>query len=318
VPLLQALYPRNSVSNVGNGLRAFQVSPAALAATQGVMAIGPDGSKTGVSRFGAIPSEVALPARLRWQAGIRLPRAGNYRLAVSASGHVELQMDGIALLDAPSGAEAEVLAAPGLHFLELVADVAGRDQSIRLALTGPDGAVRQLPRNETYRLMDAPWGLLGRFEKPRRGQPTDGPAAAFLDSTIAMAFFDPEFGSVPVPNTLTWTGSLIAPRTGVYRMAFAADDAVRLEIDGQPSNVTWLRPADWRRVGRGTEVRLNQGPHTVKITLDVTHEGRELTRWNWVPPTSSGAVDNNEEWSVVPPSVLRPDPPVSVVRGGRR
>ena len=154
-------------------------------------------------------------------------------------------------------------------------------------------------------------GACGPDRQTAPGEPLDG-AGAFLDATIATAFFDTEIGSVPVPNTMTWSGSLLAPRSGVYRMAFAADDAVRLEIDGRPANVTWVRPAAWRTVGRGSEVQLSEGPHTVLVTLDITHEGRELARWNWVPPTSSGAVDTASEWSVMPPSVLRPDPPVAL------
>lgn len=43
-----------------------------------------------------------------------------------------------------------------------------------------------------------------------------------------------------------------------------------------------------------------------------------MARRNWVPPTASGAVDAAAEWSLVPPTALRPDPPVVQAPGPPR
>jgi hypothetical protein len=134
-----------------------------------------------------------------------------------------------------------------------------------------------------------------------------------LDSTVAMAFFDPELGFVPWPNSVTWSGSLVAPADGVYRMAFAAEDPMHLQVDGGRVDIVTASPEGWRSVGLGSEIRLAAGAHRVQVSLDVSHGGRELARWNWVPPRASGEVDADAPWSVVPPSALRPDAAVTVV-----
>jgi hypothetical protein len=87
---------------------------------------------------------------------------------------------------------------------------------------------------------------------------------------------------------------------------------MRLEIDGQPVKVVSVRPDDWQTVGAGSEVRLTEGRHAVRVFLDVTHGGRDVARWNWVPPMPDGRTDVAASWAVVPPNVLRPDPPVVV------
>jgi hypothetical protein len=133
-----------------------------------------------------------------------------------------------------------------------------------------------------------------------------------------MAFFDPEMGSVPSPSTIEWSGTLLAPREGAYRMAFSAEDMMHLQIDGQPIDVVTVKPDQWQGVGGGSLVRLTEGPHRLTVTLDVTHGGRVLARWNWVPPTPGGAPDTSSEWAVVPPQVLRPDPGVIAVTPAAR
>ena len=156
--------------------------------------------------------------------------------------------------------------------------------------------------------MDAPWGLLGQVAAPV-GNTLPSPANGFLDAAVAMAFVDPELSGVRPPNSLTWSGTLLAPTTGDYRMAFAAEDPMQLEVDSQRVAVVTALPDGWARVGGGSLVRLSAGPHDVRVTLQVTHGGRELARWNWVPPLADGRVQSSGDWSVVPPMVLRPDPP---------
>jgi hypothetical protein len=151
--------------------------------------------------------------------------------------------------------------------------------------------------------MDAPWGLLAHLDRVS----FDTQANGWLDATVAMAFFDPELGFIVSPNALVWSGSLIAPYSGTYRMAFASEDTMRLQVDGRPVDVVTVRPEGWATVGTGSQMQLTQGAHRVQVTLDISHGGRELARWNWVPPTPTGAVDTSSPWSVVPPWVLRPD-----------
>jgi hypothetical protein len=308
LPLLRALYPLSTLGDAGDGRRSFEVSASALAATQGVTLIASDGTSYGVDRFGDIPPDLRLPADVTWRAGIRLPSGNTYRLRVSAPARAEVRLDGVPLGEGPLY---EVVAARGLHFLELGAEVSQLDQRVTVALGGIDVEPRELTPTQTYRPMDAPWGLLGRVAS--RSQPAVAPADAFLDATIAMAFFTPEVGIVRSPDSIVWAGALLVPRSGVYRMAFAAEDTMQLHVDGQAVEVATVRPEQWASVGIGSVVRLEEGRHAVRVTLDVTHSGRELARWNWVPPASDGALDSATEWSVVPPQVLRPESPVVLV-----
>jgi hypothetical protein len=156
--------------------------------------------------------------------------------------------------------------------------------------------------------MDAPWGLLTRVAMPVAGR-----SNAHLDSTVAMAYFDPELGPILAPNAVIWSGTLLAPRTGIYRMAFAAEDRMRLQIDGAPVDVAVVSPDDWRTVGIGSGVQLTAGAHRVVVALDVSHGGRDLARWNWVPPRADGTPDASTPWTVVPPAALRPEASVELI-----
>ena len=304
VPMLQELYPEGVVGDGGGDQRqSFMVSPAAVDAVDGVTVVDPSGAFRPASHFGDVPSAVNVPGSVTWRAGVRLAATDTYAVSVSAPGPVSLRMDSVPVLDSTGSASAHVYAAGGVHFVELQAHVNSADDRVALSVNGTEPAPR-----ETYRLMDAPWGLLARLSTP-----TGTASDVHLDSLVSMAFWAPELPAVIPPDQVVWSGSVIAPRTGTYRMAFAAEDAMHLQLDGVPVDVVTVKPDDWRTVGVGSTLELTEGEHRVRITLDVTHGGRELARWNWVPPLSSGATDSSGTWSVVPPWSLRPDAPVSVV-----
>jgi hypothetical protein len=295
IPLLQQLYPGAVVGHGGGDQRqSIEVSASTLATIDGVTLVDGSGREHPVQSFGQIPPETVLPARLTWRAGVRVPLGGAYQLTSFArSGEpLRLALDGV-----PMAEQTTVQAAAGLHFVELSANVGAVSERIGLRINGAE-----LNPWQTYRLMDAPWGLVAQVERP-----ISSGLNAYLDSMVSMAFFDPELGGVPIPNALVWSGWLVAPRSGAYRMAFAAEDSMRLLIDGQPMNVVTVPPEGWRGVGLGSQVDLAEGVHRVEVRLEITHGGREQARWNWVPPLNDGSLDTTSPWSVVPPQALRPD-----------
>jgi hypothetical protein len=256
-----------------------------------------------VDRFGDIPADLPLPADLTWRGGVRLSPDAMYQLSVVAPAHAQVRVDGVSVLDTSGPGATNVEVAEGLHFVELDAHVTSPADHIALAVGG-----NELSPQQTYAPMDAPWGLLTRIGRPSRGQ-----AASHLDATIAMAFFAPELGPIEAPNSIIWSGTLLAPRSGIYRMAFAAEDQMHLRLDDAPVDVVTVGPDGWRGVGLGSTLPLAAGAHRVQVTLDVTHGGRNQARWNWVPPRADGSVDAGTAWSVVPPSVLRPETAVRAV-----
>jgi len=304
IPFVESLYPDATTGDAGDGRQSIQVSAASLDASDGVMLIDDAGSHHPVERFGDIPAAAAPSGQLTWRAGVRLPVNGVYSVSVIAPWIVQLRVDGVQVLDGAGPSSADIQAADGFHFVELQAAVSTASDHVGLLIAGSELTPRQ-----TYRWMDAPWGLLARLARPLGDAP-----AAHLDAAVAMAFVDPELGFVMVPNSIVWSGSLVAPRGGVYRMAFASEDSMHLLVDGQPADVVTVSPQAWQSVGLGSEVPLSEGSHRVQVTLDISHGGREIARWNWVPPLASGAIDAASGWAVVPPEVLRPDAPANLVR----
>jgi hypothetical protein len=271
--LVQRLYPGGSFGAGGDGRLVYGVPADALAAARGPLA-----------QSAADPS--------RWTGGVQL-RGGVQELRVRGPGALRVSISEVEVGSGERDVNVEIAAAHGVHFVEVASNVAG---AVELQV---DAEVV----TDTYRLMDAPWGLRGRLNSA----PT---AEGVLDGTVAMAFFDPSLGGLAVPTSLTWSGWLHVPRSGTYRMAFAAEDPMRLDVDGARVDVVRVGPGEWAQVGVGSLVELTEGSHSVRVTLDVTHGGRNLARWNWVPPNSSGAADLGGEWAVVPPMLLRPESPV--------
>jgi Dolichyl-phosphate-mannose-protein mannosyltransferase len=291
--LARDLYPGGRFVDAADGRLAYVVPASALDTTRGVMLRRVGASPRSVSAFGAVSEDLELPATLTWSGGVWFA-GGQHRLGASGPGQLVINVDGDEVVRGSRSIDVDVVAARGLHFVELIAEL---DQMMdRVALNLDEVEVGG---KATYRLMDTSWGLLGRIASVQ--------SAGFVDATVAMAFFDPSLGPMSTPNTITWSGVLLAPASGVYRMVFAAEDKMRLEIDGQAVDVATVPPGGWDSVGLGSTIYLRQGPHRVLVTLEVTHGGRDLARWNWVLPQADGSVNALGEWSVVPPTLLRPD-----------
>jgi hypothetical protein len=89
---------------------------------------------------------------------------------------------------------------------------------------------------------------------------------------------------------------------------------MQLDVDGRRVEVVTVPPDRWAGVGQGSLVELTAGAHQVDVNLLVTHGGRELARWNWVPPNPDGSPASGGQWTVMPPMNLRPATPVRALR----
>lgn len=119
---------------------------------------------------------------------------------------------------------------------------------------------------------------------------------------------DPSLG--PEQFSIRWTGWLRAPVPGLYGLEFAADDGVRVWIDGKQVIDAWKSPqvATHKR-----NIELTGIPQEIKIEYFQDRGGAGYD-FRWVPPGATEAVR-------IPPSVLSPPrrptaapPPREVIR----
>lgn len=327
--LLQTIYPLGRWLAPDDGRNTYQISADQIERTRGVMVrlASSTGSGTRVQTFGEIPSGTVLPANVEWRAGIRLPESGHYRFRLETSRPAKLSIDDVEVLTADRGGvwSVEIDAARGLHLVRLSATVDATTDRLSLSRLGPLGEksptsqFQPITPDQTYALMDTPWGLLGHVTSGGNAKASAGSdlSASFLDTTVAAAFLHQYVPLTSTPYRIEWDGWLLAPRAGTYRMAFSSDGVVGLQIDNHPVDVASVKPDSWKSVGSGTTVDLQAGPHPVRITLTMTNGGRSVVRWNWVPPLPDGRVDPNTSFTVVPPTVLRPLTPVRVIETSR-
>jgi hypothetical protein len=98
---------------------------------------------------------------------------------------------------------------------------------------------------------------------------------------------------------VTWTGTLLAPTTGVYSMTLFTQGATVLTLDNQPVfQIATLQDEPWEGA-----VSLQAGPHPIAVTLHV-EQGPGGLEWTWTPPGG--------EQSIVPPAALALPPGVGV------
>lgn len=136
-------------------------------------------------------------------------------------------------------------------------------------------------------------GLVGRYY---RGLGPDGFPAHIERVDRQIDFGDvAQLGAIPAPSHVIWTGTLDAPRSGLYRFKMEADDSGWLTIDGSavindPGNVT--------RIEAVGMVFLDAGPHRVEVG-ERNLAGDASMRLKWQPPGASAV-------ELVPSAVLSP------------
>jgi hypothetical protein len=137
-----------------------------------------------------------------------------------------------------------------------------------------------------------PGGLFGRLIHEGR------PEIRRRDRTIATGGVCDEIPWSP-PFDAVWTGRLLVPETGSYRMWFDAQGQVELLLDGR---------VVYRKSGEGdgqtgSEMTLAKGPHELEIRYHAL-SSPGFFEWRWRPPSGIE--------SIVPPSVLSPPPGAGV------
>ncbi|HIQ05354.1 MAG TPA: hypothetical protein EYH31_06615 [Anaerolineae bacterium] len=222
------------------------------------------------------------PQRVEWGGSLRLPRSGIYQLR--GEGGLLVELDGRPY-DQPR------YLGKGLHRLRVVQADPASGGVARLLWQPPGGAESVVPPEAFFMVPPPDHGLLGHFY---RGEGWQGePVFTRVDPVILFAW--PEGEPLPGPFSATWTGSIIAPQTGMYQFTANADDGVRLIIDGQVMGES-LRPDTVNQVN--ARLNLEAGHHRIQIDYFQRGGGQALELW-WVRPGGTR--------QVVPPMVLLPE-----------
>jgi hypothetical protein len=173
------------------------------------------------------------PFLAAWTGGLLAPEYGTYRLYVDASSECTLELDGqvLSLSPAPGkrGQGARIVMAQGVHALYLECLVTEAD-TVRLMWEVPgSSALSLVPRDALYRAYWPVRGLVGHF------YPNDSwsgePQMARIDRQVAYYF---HFLPLSRPYTVEWTGRLVAPISGPYRLGIKAISSASLYIDDKP------------------------------------------------------------------------------------
>ncbi len=137
-------------------------------------------------------------------------------------------------------------------------------------------------------------GLLGRYYMGNTPGETP-PHLIRVDSNIN---FDnvAELGATPFASSVVWTGTLLAPRTGLYRFNIVADDTGWISIDGK---VVVMDAGNVSRPEGMGAVSLTAGPHRIMVG-ERNIAGDSSAHFYWQPPGAS-------EPELVPSEVLVPD-----------
>lgn len=221
-------------------------------------------------------------ATAAWTGALQLPKTGIYNFHLSDA--AQLVIDGTPV----SGPK---MLGKGLHAVEIAQTRPATNTEIVLSWQPPgQDAAEPIPPNFFMNVAPQDHGLRGDYYL---GELWEGePAFSRVDPLLLFAWSEQE--PWPAPFSVRWTGTLMAPVDGAYRLQLNADDGVRLWIDGQLVGES-VAPDTVNLVD--TLVQLSAGAHDVRIDYFQRGGGKGLEFW-WQPP--------GDHLRPVPPSALSP------------
>ncbi len=206
-----------------------------------------------------------------WNGILYVPSYGGYHLRLTSPAAARLEIDGNPIFDGIGQQQDLVTLAIGNHHLRLRAE-AGAGQ-VALFWQPPGQAESLVPTWALYSQPVTNHGLLGRYFP--NNDWSGPPALERIDP-----FLNSYFHLIPLqrPYTVEWSGSLVAPQSGVYRLGLRAVQEASLFINGQPLLAT-VEP------DRYTEAPLTlaAGRHELRLLYrDSTDRSR--IHLLWTPP----------------------------------
>jgi len=240
---------------------------------------------------GSPPAGLSYPVQARWAGSLVAPAFGRYRFHLDAPAAAHLVIDGISVLTGTAktpAPDAEVILARGPHAVELTGTLPAADARVSLGWAIAGQALVPVPRKylwsgpgttllgEVRPLVGDPWGPI----------PSDAPGGG---SPVIMRRIDGFLGFRDAPNALSggaplmavWSGTLLAPQTGLYAFDVFSNGGSMVTIDGQM--VVDNRQNDFNAHNANGQVNLTAGPHRFELRYAWAGNVGYLEAY-WTPP----------------------------------
>ena len=211
------------------------------------------------------------PFIAEWRGVLYIPDFGpyNFRLQTPANGLLEI--DGNVIVEGEGEQQAGLTLAEGNHSLRVQAKGAPGQVSLTWQPLGQ--AEEPIPAWALYALPVSNHGLLGSYYPNANweGQPAFRRIDPFLDTYFHL---------VPLqrPYSVEWSGVLLAPQSGIYRLGLRAVQEAELWLDDKLLFKT-LAPNQLTE----TSLQLEAGTHPLRIRYRDTVD-RSRIHLTWVPP----------------------------------
>jgi hypothetical protein len=206
-----------------------------------------------------------------WNGVLYAPRYGPYTFRLVAPGPALLEIDGNPVLDGLGEQLAGLPLAQGNHSIRVQVE-AGQGQ-VALYWQPPALGEELIPAWALYSPPIINHGLLATFYTNNNwtGQPALQRIDPFLNTYFHLIPFNR-------PYTVEWTGSLVAPQTGVYHLGLQVVQEAELYLDGQLLFAT-IAPNQLTE----TMLTLDAGRHDLRIRYRDSVD-RSRVHLYWIPP----------------------------------
>jgi DNA-binding beta-propeller fold protein YncE len=229
-----------------------------------------------------------------WAGVLYAPHFGptNFRLITPGKGLLEI--DGNALFEGQGEQFTTLTLAQGNHLIRVRAESA--PGQVALYWQPPGQGEELVPAWAFYAPPITNNGLQGSFfaNNNWQGQPVLQRIDPFLDTYFHLI-------PLPRPYTVEWAGALLAPQSGLYKLALRVVQEAELFIDGQ-SLLSTTGPNEYTEA----PIKLEQGLHDILIRYRDTVD-RSRAHLLWTPP--GGVAEPIPGQYLYPPMGRYPEPP---------
>ena len=223
--------------------------------------------------WGTRADDPKAPFRVRYDATLRLPASGLFRLHLDGD-----PPDSTVLVDGFTVDTPRLLGA-GLHTLQVETLVRAANTQTRLVMAQDGGGDVDVLPDMLFKSSVEPHGLTGTY---RRGDVFDGDAATVrIDPVLSFYFHE-----VPLerPYTIEWKGKLFIPQAGAYELGLEQISRSTLEIDGAQI-VNNSADNNYQQA----QVQLTRGLHDIRVRFEDLANYSHLYLY-WVPPAHDRSI----------------------------